>query len=143
MGDNIENAEHEISKKTELRAETQQSKAESEGEKSQITTDRDEDQKYLDDMIGLCKMKKNDFEARAQLRGEEIEAIQKAVEIISGSSVKGAGEEHLPTLLQLRRKRRAVALVQLRGRGQDQGESYISPVQGRIAQFLAEKSQQY
>merc|ERR550514_1261327 len=90
LADSIENAEHEIKKKTELRAETAQLKAEKEGDLAQTISDRDEDQKYLDDMTGLCAQKKADFESRQKLRAEEIEAIEKAVEIISGSAVSGA-----------------------------------------------------
>jgi hypothetical protein len=57
LADNIENAEFEISKKTKLRAETEQNKADLEGELAQTTADRDEDQKYLDDTV-LCAHKR-------------------------------------------------------------------------------------
>merc|ERR1719181_2212237 len=40
LADNIENAEFEISKKTKHRAETQQAKAQNEGDKAQTTADR-------------------------------------------------------------------------------------------------------
>merc|ERR1719214_266301 len=49
LADNIENAEFEIAKKTKHRAQTQEAKAEAEGDLAQTTADRDEDQKYLDD----------------------------------------------------------------------------------------------
>jgi len=45
LADNIENAEFEINKKTKHRAETQELKAEKEGDLAQTTADRDEDQK--------------------------------------------------------------------------------------------------
>merc|ERR1719476_1266673 len=67
LADNIENAEFEISKKTKLRAETQQNKADLEGELAQTTADRDEDQKYLDDTVALCTQKTADFESRQKL----------------------------------------------------------------------------
>ena len=38
--------------------------------------------------------------SRQQLRAEEIEAIQKAIEIMSSKAVSGHAETHLPTLLQ-------------------------------------------
>merc|ERR1740130_1039288 len=57
LSDNIENAQFEISKKTKHRAETQQLKAEKEGDLAQTTADRDEDQKYLDDTTALCTQK--------------------------------------------------------------------------------------
>merc|ERR1719352_2160849 len=49
LADNIENAEFEIAKKTKHRAQTQEEKAQAEGDLAQTTADRDEDQKYLDD----------------------------------------------------------------------------------------------
>ena len=49
LSDNIENAEHEISKKTATRAETEQAKAEAEGDKAQTEADKAEDEKYLEE----------------------------------------------------------------------------------------------
>merc|ERR1719238_2351229 len=89
LTDNIENAEHEISKKTALRAETMDAKAQAEGDLAQTISDRDEDQVYLDEMTALCDQKKKDFESRSALRTEELEVIKKAMEIISSESVKG------------------------------------------------------
>merc|ERR1719359_1155610 len=105
LADNIENAEFEISKKTKHRAETQQAKADAEGDLAQTTADRDEDQKYLDDTVALCTQKTSDFEARQKLRGEEIAAISKAIEIISSQAVAGSGDKHLPALMQIQRRR--------------------------------------
>merc|ERR1719498_1405961 len=113
LADNIENAEHEIAKKKELRAETEQLKAEKEGDLAQTTADRDEDQKYLDDTVALCDQKKMLFESRQKLRAEELEALKKAIEIISSGTVAGAAEEHLPTLVQVA-PARAGSLAQLR-----------------------------
>lgn len=132
LNDNIENAEHEISKKTMARGETGQAKAQHEGELAQTKTDRDEDQKYKDDTEALCTLKKNDYESRQKLRGEEIEQLRKAIEIISSDEVSGAGEKHLPALMQIH-GRRGVALAQLRGDQQ-------SPLQSRIALFLGERA---
>merc|ERR1719324_1719317 len=109
LADNIENAEFEISKKTKLRAETQQNKSDMEGELAQTTADRDEDQKYLDDTVALCTQKTSDFEARQKLRSEELDAISKAIEIISSQAVAGSGEKHLPALLQIQKKTGALA----------------------------------
>eukprot|EP00927_Polykrikos_kofoidii_P086225 TRINITY_DN95_c0_g1_i1.p1 TRINITY_DN95_c0_g1~~TRINITY_DN95_c0_g1_i1.p1 ORF type:complete len:708 (+),score=189.60 TRINITY_DN95_c0_g1_i1:80-2125(+) len=132
LTDNVENAEHEISKKTELRSEAQEAKAEAEGDLAQTTKDRDEDQKYADDAAALCEQKSRDFESRQKLRGEEIVALAKAIEIISSKSVAGAGEKNLPTLLQ--KPRSQVALVSLRQANQ-------SPFQERAAAFLASRAQ--
>merc|ERR1719388_211588 len=112
LADNIENAEFEIAKKTKHRAQTQESKAEQEGDLAQTTADRDEDQKYLDDTAALCTQKTSDFESRQKLRSEELDAISKAIEIIGSQAVAGSGDKHLPALLQIRKK--AGALAQLR-----------------------------
>mmetsp|Transcript_108262 Transcript_108262/g.170698 ORF Transcript_108262/g.170698 Transcript_108262/m.170698 type:complete len:676 (+) Transcript_108262:58-2085(+) len=131
LADNIENAEFEISKKTKFRAQTQQHKAELEGDLAQTTADRDEDQKYLDDTVALCTQKTADFESRQKLRGEEIDAISKAIEIISSQTVAGSGEKYLPALLQ--KSKRGSALSQLRN-------SNTSPAQQKVASFLNEQA---
>jgi len=134
LGDNIENAQHEIDKKTTLRAQTEEAKAEAEGDLAQTTADRSEDQAYLADTEALCAQKTSDFEARQKLRSEELDAIRKAIEIISSGAVAGSGEKHLPSLLQIRSKR-STALVQLRN-------SQQSPVQAQLAVFLAERAKE-
>ena len=45
-------------------------------------------------------MKSEDFEARQKLRQEELVALEKATEILKSGDVAGAGEAHLPTLVQ-------------------------------------------
>merc|ERR1719214_32295 len=132
LADEIENAEFEISKKTKHRAQTQEDKAEFEGDLAQTTADRDEDQKYLDETAALCTQKTSDFEARQKLRGEEIDAISKAIEIISSQAVAGSGDKHLPALMQLQSKRTR-SLAQLRSKS-------ISPLQQKVASFLNEKA---
>merc|ERR1740138_1982481 len=100
LTDNIENAEHEIAKKTALRAQTEQDKADAESDKAETEAKRAEDQKYLDEMTALCTVKKADFESRNELRGQELATIAQAIEIISSESVAGAGEKHLPAMAQ-------------------------------------------
>jgi uncharacterized protein YoxC len=129
----MSNAEHEINKKTTLRAETEQQKEEDEGELAQTTQDRNEDQSYLDDMTALCQVKTQDFEARQKLRTEELAAIGKAIEIMSSDTVAGSGEKHLPQFLQVGSKRKA--LLQIKSNQQ-------SPVQAQLAEFLKERARQ-
>merc|ERR1719375_1767249 len=129
LTDNIENAEAEIARRTKVKAETEQERADAEKDLAQTTQQRDEDQKYLDDAKALCDQKKNDFDARQALRAGEIEAIEKAIEIISSTAVAGAGEKHLPQLMQ-----KSVALAQLRSVQQ-------SPLQEKVAQFLQDRAQ--
>merc|ERR1740121_330521 len=130
LADNIENANFEIDKKTKHRAQTEEAKAEAEGDLAQTTADRDEDQKYLDDTVALCTQKTADFESRQKLRGEEIDAISKAIEIISSQAVAGSGDKHLPALLQIHSKH---SLAQLRS-------SNMNPLQQKVAAFLNEQA---
>merc|ERR1719355_367120 len=81
----------------DLKAET---KANAEGDLTDTTTTRDADQKYLDDLVATCEQKATDFESRQQLRTEELEAIAKAIEIISSNAVTGNADKYLPTLVQ-------------------------------------------
>jgi len=132
LADNIENAEFEIAKKTKHRAQTQEAKAQAEGDLAQTTADRDEDQKYHDDTTALCTQKTSDFESRQKLRGEELDAISKAIEIIGSQAVAGSGDKHLPALLQMRTK--AGALAQLRS-------NQVSPAQQKVISFLNAQAQ--
>jgi len=134
LADNIENAAFEISKKTKHRAQTQQSKAEAEGDLAQTTADRKEDQKYLDDTTALCTMKTSDFESRQQLRADEIAAISKAIEIIGSQAVAGSGDKHLPAMMQIHKK--GSALAQLRS-------NQMNPAQQKMVAFLNERAHKF
>merc|ERR1719217_1545689 len=114
LTDNIENAEAEIARRSKVKAETEQEKADDEKDLAQTTADRDEDQKYLDDLTALCTQKRADFAKRQELRQGELDAIDKAIEIISSAAVAGSAEKHLPTLLQSGQ----VSLAQLRSKDQ-------------------------
>merc|ERR1719310_159088 len=130
LTDNIENAEAEIARRSKVKAEREQDKADAEKDLAQTTADRDEDQKYLDDLTALCTQKRADFAKRQELRQGELDAIDKAIEIISSAAVAESAETHLPTLLQSGQ----VSLAQLRSKDQN-------PVQERVAAFLADRGE--
>merc|ERR1719235_2499386 len=130
LTDNIENAEAEIARRSKVKAEREQDKADAEKDLAQTTADRDEDQKYLDDLTALCTQKRADFAKRQELRQGELAAIDKAIEILSSASVAGAAEKHLPTLLQ----NNPVSLAQLRSNERN-------PVQDQVAAFLANRGE--
>merc|ERR1719498_1269355 len=77
-----------------------QNKADAEGDLQDTTTTRAEDEKYLADLTSTCEQKASEFESRQQLRAEEIEAIEKAIEIVSSGAVAGNADKHLPGLVQ-------------------------------------------
>jgi len=111
----IEQASAERDSKATTKAKKLEAKATAEGDLADTTATRNADQKYLDDLVATCEMKSSDFASRQQLRAEEIEAVEKAIEIISGGAVSGAADKHLPALAQLK----SSALAQLRADSTD------------------------
>merc|ERR1712063_104412 len=97
----------------------------------ETTTTKAADTKYLADLVATCSQKASDFESRQQLRTEELEAIAKAIEILSSSAVSGNAEKYLPTLVQ----KGGMSLGQFRS-----GEQ--TAVQRRVAEFLREQGRQ-
>jgi len=127
----IANANAGLEKDRVDKAKALKAKADAEGELVDTTTIRDEDQKFLDDTMATCAQKAKDFEARQQLRAEELEAINKAIEIISSSAVSGAADKHLPSLIQYK----AASLAQFRS-------SPSSPAQWKVSIYLQDKARQ-
>jgi uncharacterized coiled-coil DUF342 family protein len=74
--------------------------AEAKGELATQKTVLSEAETYLVELTTQCTLKSEAFEARQKTRAEELEAIEKAIEIISGEAVKGGAEKHLPSLVQ-------------------------------------------
>merc|ERR1719428_1305020 len=130
LNNNIEQSTAAREEKAALKAKKLQAKADAEGDLQDTTTTRDDDSKYLEDLVATCEQKAADFESRQNLRAEEIEAVNKAIEIISSGAVKGNAEKHLPTLLQTK-----AALTQLRNNAQ-------SPTQIKVAAYLKERAKQ-
>ena len=65
-----------------------------------LTKQKSEDEKYLAELLAQCESKSDDFESRAKLRQEELDALQEAIDIIASKSVSGAADKHLPGLVQ-------------------------------------------
>jgi len=96
----IAQAEKDRDSKAESKAKNLQKKADSIGNLKDTTATREEDAKYLGDLTATCEQKASDFQSRQELRTEEIEAIEKAIEIISSGAVAGSAEKHLPSFAQ-------------------------------------------
>jgi len=116
--------------KTDFKQQKLQKKAEAEGSLQETTKNRAEDQKYEKDLSDTCKKKASDFDTRQQLRKEEIDAIQKAIDIISSGAVAGSGAKHLPKLLQ---KHESTSLAFLRSAAEE-------PAVERAVQFLQQQA---
>merc|ERR1712187_747375 len=95
----IEEAKKDRDENAEIKAKRLQAKADAEGDVEDTTTTKNADTKYLADLEATCQQKASDFESRQQLRGEEIEAIEKAIEIISSGDVAGNANKHLPSFM--------------------------------------------
>merc|ERR1719262_1926677 len=129
LTNNIDHGTAAREEKAALKAKKLQAKADAEGDLTDTTSTRDDDLKYVTDLTAECEQKAADFESRQNLRQEELEAITKAIEIISSGSVAGKHEKHLPQLLQ------KTSLAQLRA-------DATSPTQKRVAAYLREQSKQ-
>jgi len=125
----IEQATAQRGEKAETKAKKLQAKADAEGSLGDTISTQADDKKYLSDLSATCEQKASDFESRQQLRGEEIEAIEKAIQIIQ-EGVAGHAEKHLPSLLQAKK----TSLAQLR-------HNNVSPAQERVAEFLRDRGQ--
>merc|ERR1712196_348773 len=96
----VENATQARTEKSETKGKKLQAAADAKGDLVDTTATRDDDQKYLSDLVATCEQKASDFENRQQLRADELAAIEKAIEILSSDDVAGAADKHLPALAQ-------------------------------------------
>merc|ERR1719267_464238 len=125
----IEQATADRTSKSETKAKKLQDKATTEGDLADTTSTMEADTKYLSDLTALCEQKATDFESRQQLRAEEIEAIEKAIEILSSSAVTGNADKYLPSFLQIS----SGAFAQLRSNTHDRA-------QARVTEYLHEQA---
>jgi peptidoglycan hydrolase CwlO-like protein len=99
---NTEQAENEIEEKTQEKAQRLADFESYTQEVEATSATLKTDEKYFADLEAQCTTKSEEFEARQKMREEELEAIAKAIEVMSGSTVSGAADEHLPTFIQTR-----------------------------------------
>merc|ERR1719439_178332 len=96
----IKQDETDRDESAEEKAKRLQAKADAEGDLKDTTDTMEGDKKYLADLTATCEQKASAFEARQQLRAEEIEAVEKAIEIVSSGAVSGNADKHLPGFIQ-------------------------------------------
>merc|ERR1719191_918695 len=122
----IAGAKMEKGMKTTTKAKTLEAEAEAKGDLADTEASKAEDEKFATDLDTECKTKSFDFEQRQIVRQGEIDAIGKAIEIMSGDAVAGANAY---TLIQKR-----TSLAQLRS-------STTSPVQEAVSNFLQQQAE--
>mmetsp|Transcript_33774 Transcript_33774/g.89513 ORF Transcript_33774/g.89513 Transcript_33774/m.89513 type:complete len:684 (+) Transcript_33774:81-2132(+) len=129
----IANAGKERAAKVQQKAHEMQSSADMKGQLTDVTSTRGDDSKFLTDVTTTCKQKEADFQERQQLRADELSAIGKAVEILSGPDVMGSSEKYL-SLQQVKQGKKATVLAQLRSVHQ-------SPNQLAVATYLSDQGE--
>jgi hypothetical protein len=100
LTDQIGNANAIVEKKEQFKGKREADAAEASGAKSDTEAAHAADSKYLSDLKAQCSMKSRQFGERQKLRGEELQAIAQAMEILGSKSVSGNADKHLPSLLQ-------------------------------------------
>jgi len=120
----------------ERKAKALQGAADSKGSLQDTVTTKDDDEKYTADLTATCEQKSTDFANRQTLRAEEIEAIQKAIEILAGGAVSGASDKHFGTeFLAILHGKKATSLAQLRSDNQN-------PNQKRVTAYLTRRAKE-
>merc|ERR1719498_1055049 len=99
---NTEQANNEIEEKTQSKAQRLADFESFTQEVESTSATLKEDEKYFADLNVQCTTKSEEFEARQKMREEELEAIAKAIEVMSSGTVSGAADEHLPAFVQTR-----------------------------------------
>merc|ERR1719299_351896 len=127
----IKQADGEMNAKAKIKSEKEEAAAEAKGDLADTTSMQKEDSTYLSELGAQCTQKSADFGARQQLRAEELEAIQKAIEILS-SGVAGRSEKYGVALVEGKAKASAMALRATAVKGQSPGQRSVAAfLQGR------------
>merc|ERR1719199_271317 len=131
----IKQADGEMNAKAKIKSEKEEAAAEAKGDLADTTAAEKEDSTYLSELNAQCTSKSADFESRQQLRAEELEAIEKAIEIL-GSGVAGRAEKYGVALAQGKAKATAMALRATAVKGQTPGQRSVAAfLQGRAEQL--------
>mmetsp|Transcript_32446 Transcript_32446/g.77938 ORF Transcript_32446/g.77938 Transcript_32446/m.77938 type:complete len:683 (+) Transcript_32446:61-2109(+) len=128
LNDEIEADTKRRNRKAKSKAAKEQRIAEAEGEQKEEEADLAADSKYLADLQAECAAKTTDFDARQKLRSDEIDAIGKAIDILSGDAVSGSADRHLPSLVQ------GTSFLQLRSAAK-------IPAQDKVVAYLQEAAE--
>jgi len=121
----IASATMERGMKETTKSKTLEAEAGAKGDKADTEASLAEDEKFLADLDAECKSKSFDYEQRQIVREGEIEAIDKAIGIMSGDDVAGANAY---TMVQ-----KSTSLAQLRS-------ATRNPVQDAVAAFLQQQA---
>jgi len=85
----------DLDKKSVFKQKKLGAKAKLDDQLATTTDTKKSDEEYLEEISTTCDQKAIDFKARQKLRSEELEAINKAVEVMSSGDVMGNEQKHL------------------------------------------------
>merc|ERR1719356_1381672 len=100
LTDNLKASKASSSAKTAAKAGRLEDAASAKGDLSLVEKAKSEDEETLAGTVAQCHAKSEEYEKNQVLRAGEIEALSKAVDILTDSTVKGHAETYLPSLLQ-------------------------------------------
>merc|ERR1719191_1593606 len=95
----IDRSTKEQSDKMSTKSKREKDEAEAKGDLADTTASVAADTTYLADLTKDCSSAAADFEAKQAVRAGEVEALMKAIEIMTGGAIAG-GTQYLPTLVQ-------------------------------------------
>jgi len=133
----MENAKDSIGTKSALMSDKQGKAAELTKQAVSLADVKVSDEKLFADTKVECAEKSESFEEKQQLRAEEIQALEKAIDILSSDEVS-SGATHL-ALPQ--RGAHASALAQLVGRGASKDSTVETGIRRKVREFLLAQSQ--
>jgi len=136
LTDSAENAKKDVGEKTEEKEKKAEAGAIAKKELGQAISSKKEDESTLSSMKAECFEKKLSFDSKQQLRGEEIEAIQKAVEILSDPEAM-SGVKHL-SLAQTSQSGKAFAQFLSADSSNEESEG----IRRKVREFLASRGKQ-
>jgi len=99
----------DMERKVGVKAKKLELAASKQDELTTTSSSKDADTKYLDDVSATCSQKAADYESNQKLRTDELEAISKAVQIVSQKL--SLLEVKFQSLLQMKRKATSLALL--------------------------------
>jgi len=130
LDDQAKRATADRSDKIAIKTDKMKAEATSKGRLADLAKTREKDKAYLKNVVDTCNEKLESMKSRQEMRTEEINAISKAVEIVSSDAVSGSSERNLQSMLQ---DSPGGAQVQLGGR-------LDSTQQTSVCRFLREKA---
>jgi len=134
LTDSRENAEKDRARRTQKSAQKTEKKAVDEKQLKSTIAVKAADEKTLSETQTECKQKSLSYEEKQKLRAEEIEALQKATEILRSPDVSGNAEKHLAMAQRLSVP---TVLLQAAGGTTDQNQG----VHRHIRDFLVAEGQ--